>query len=66
MTTYCVVSNIWHTKDQKYYEPGELVDLSHLDGIALNVLLNSGAIIPIELAGEKKKKKPVESAQEGE
>ena len=66
MSTYRVVSTIWHTKDKKYYEPGELVDLSHLDGIALSILLNTGVVVAVPESEDKKKKKPAAPVQEGE
>jgi hypothetical protein len=64
MSTFKVVTKIWHTKDNKYYEPGETVDLSHLDGIGIGALLEAGAI---ELVDEKKKKVLTETtpAEEG-
>lgn len=55
VNVYKVVSTIWHTKDNCYYEPGEIVDLSYLDGFALSALLNSGAVVAVtETAKEKK------------
>ena len=57
MSVYKVVSTIWHSKDNKYYEPGETVDLSHLDGIGLAAVLNSGAVVPVATT-EKVKKSP--------
>ncbi len=62
MSVYKVVSTIWHSKDNKYYEPGETVDLSHLDGFALDALLASGAVQAVE----EKKKKPVSPAESKE
>jgi len=56
MSTYKVVSTIWHTKESKYYEPGETVDLSHLDGIGIAALLDSGAIVVVSDAPERKRK----------
>ena len=64
MSTYRVVSTIWHTKDNRYYEPGEVVDLSHLDGIALSILLTNGVVVAEP--EEKKKKGSAAPAQEGE
>jgi len=63
MSTYRVVSTIWHTKDNRYYEPGEVVDLSHLDGIALNILLTNGVVVA---EPETRKGKAAAPAQEGE
>lgn len=63
MNMFRVVSTIWHTKDLKYYEPGEVVDLSHLDGIAISALLNAGVVIPVAI--EKKVAKPESPAEEG-
>lgn len=39
-----VLQRIWHTADERYYEPGEVVDVSHLSLDALQVLLDSGII----------------------
>lgn len=65
MSTFKAVSQIWHTKENKYYEPGEVVDLSHLDGMSIAALLQAGAIVALP-AEDKKKKKAEAPAQEGE
>ncbi len=65
MSTFKVVSRIWHTKENKYYEAGETVDLSHLDGFGITALLNVGAIEPIPVEKEKRKK-PETPPKEGE
>lgn len=67
MNVYRVVLTIWHAKDNKFYEPGEVVDLSHLDGIALRTLLNSGAVVIGKAMPEEKKKTKLSApVQEGE
>ena len=63
MIIYKVVSRMWHSVENKYYEPGETIDLSHLDGIGLAAVLASGAVEPVE---SEKKKKSVTLVQEGE
>lgn len=42
---------LWHTADERYVQPGEVVDLSHLSLDALESLLNAGAIEPVEDSG---------------
>lgn len=43
-----VLQRIWHTADERYYEPGETCDVSHLDLDSLQVLLESGTISEVE------------------
>jgi hypothetical protein len=63
MSTFKVVTRIWHTKDNKYYEPGDVVDLSHLDGFGIAALLEAGAVEPILPERKRKTEAP---PQEGE
>ena len=66
MSIFKVVSRVWHTKENKFYEPGETVDLSHLDGIGLAAVLNSGAVMPVATV-EKAKETPAPTPpKEGE
>lgn len=39
-----VLQRIWHTADERYYEPGEVCDVSHLDLDTLELLLESGVL----------------------
>jgi len=45
---------LWHSKDDRYVQPGETVDFPHLTPEDVEMLIRVGAIEPIAPARQKK------------
>ena len=44
----------WHSKEEKYYVAGQVIDLSHLDELQLAAVLASGVVIEAKDNAEAK------------
>lgn len=65
MSVFKVVSRMWHSKDQKTYELGETIDLSHVDGFGLARILKTGSVVAVPTERKRKRAAPAPT-KEGE
>ena len=47
-THLVVAKSIWHSKEKTYYEPGEKVNLDHIDPLDIEVIENKGTVVPLK------------------
>ena len=60
MDKYTVLARIWHTGDERYYEAGASVTMTHLANFQIDALIAQGVIEPLPAqAGIAKKKREV-------
>ena len=55
---YTVLSRIWHTGENRYYEPGAEVSLDHLNADEIERLLLKGIVAPVPVVRKKAESKP--------
>lgn len=60
---YQTLTTIWHSKDNKHYEAGEIVSMEHLDPLQVDSLVKGGVIAPVEDEKQVARPMPRESKE---
>jgi len=53
---YNVLMRIWHTKDERYYDAGENVSMTHLADFQIERLIAQGIIEPVKSKSKREVK----------
>ena len=57
MGRYNILKRIWHTKDERYYDNGDNVSLTHLADFQIDQLIAQGVIEPVPSKRKKQEAK---------
>lgn len=60
---YVAKGRLYHSRENRYVEPGERVDLSHLDEDTVQALVDLGAVERRPVRARARKKEVTEDAQ---
>jgi len=52
---YMVLARIWHSGDERYYDAGDNVTMTHLADFQIKRLIAQGVIEPVEKPKRKKR-----------